>query len=109
MSCGFTIKDGQTDLKQYVYDAAFKLQQHLEEEAKRALFVISQLDSGQWKITRMLPSTYLTQEANTKHAYMVERQDSPYCDNDGMRFWTGPTAYDALLKAIASLEMNEKD
>lgn len=77
-----------------------------------AELVMAALDTGDWHLRKMLPSTYLTEEANREHAWMVERQTSPYCavygpkDPRGMygpRSWSGPTALEALQKASDDL------
>lgn len=77
-----------------------------------AELVMAALATGDWVLRKMLPSTYFTEEANREHAWMVERQTSPYCavygPNDprgmyGMRSWSGPTALEALMKAADDL------
>lgn len=77
-----------------------------------AELVMAALATGDWVLRKILPSTYFTEKANREHAWMVERQTSPYCavygPNDprgmyGMRCWSGPTALEALMKAADDL------
>lgn len=77
-----------------------------------AELVMAALDTGNWVLRRMLPSSYFTEEANRAHAWIVERQTAPYCavygPKDprgmyGMRSWSAPTALGALQKAADDL------
>lgn len=78
------------------------------DEEVRALQVMRWLDSGEWTLTKSQPSSYLTDEANAEHAWFVERQAVPYCDNKGRRRWFGRTAFEAVTIAIASLSEKER-
>lgn len=71
-----------------------------------AEIVLYLLDSGDWDLTKMQPSVYLTDEANESMAWMVKRQNVPYCDPKGDRQWCGPTAYEAFQKAHEALFMD---
>lgn len=67
--------------------------------ADQALVVLHAIDSGRWKLTRFLPSGYLTDEANAERAWGVERQLPPFCDSKGNRIWFGTSAFEALANA----------
>ena len=79
--------------------------QPLTSEHVDALEVIRALDSLEWAIMRHPPCTFLTDEANIEHAWSVERTLAPYCDEEGTRRWSGPTALEALKAGKAALGM----
>jgi hypothetical protein len=61
------------------------------------------MDSCEWSVRRMLPCSYLTDEANAERQWAVERTRAPFCGDDGVRIWTGPTVTSALAKARAAI------
>lgn len=75
--------------------------------------VMTILETGEWHLRRMLPSTYITDEGNRVSAWLVERQQAPYCavyadqpgEPYGPRSWAGPTALEALQTAANDLGM----
>lgn len=70
--------------------------------------VIELLSTGEWKLIKIIPAEYLTDEYNKKNAWMVERQLPPFCNENGERVWTGSTPIDAFQKAISSLKNIEQ-
>ena len=78
----------------------------LEREAdalREAGEVMALLSSGDWKLTKTIPSDDLTDEANARSAWFVERQHPPFGEMSGMRLWTGPSALGAFKHAMKSL------
>lgn len=65
--------------------------------------VLAMLDTGEWTLNRSLPDPDLTDEYQTRRAWMVGRQLAPFCDKAGMRIWFGATAYEALAAANSAL------
>jgi hypothetical protein len=61
------------------------------------------LDTGEWTLTRSLPDPAMTDEYQVRTAWMVGRQQAPFCDKASMRTWFGATAYDALTAAHMAL------
>lgn len=51
--------------------------------------VITILDSGEWRLIRNRPASFLTDEGNAKIAWSVERQFTPYWDSCGKKVWYG--------------------
>jgi len=65
--------------------------------------VMALLDTGEWNLTRHIPSPDMTDEFNTRNAWSVSRTQAPFCDLQGMRAWSGPTAHAALGAAHVAL------
>lgn len=59
--------------------------------------------TGKWKLTCIPPCSYMTDEANAKNAWMAERLEAPFCDADGIRFWSGENPVAAIQKALMAL------
>lgn len=74
-----------------------------EAALREAMQVLDALNTGDWKLLRSLPAPYLTDEANGRFAWSVERQTAPFCDEAGNRLWHGSTAFGALQAARAAL------
>jgi hypothetical protein len=68
----------------------------LTDGAQEALEVIKAIDSEGWALTRHPPSSWLTDAANKRGAWSVQRTEAPYCDKDDNRVWQGPTPIEAL-------------
>lgn len=78
-------------------------------EPSEAEIVFAAISSGEWTVSRNLPSSYMTDEGNARNAWSVQRAVAPYCADLGPRkgwgnrMWNGPTALAAL--EAASKEM----
>jgi hypothetical protein len=68
----------------------------LTDEAQEALEVIKAIDSEGWALTRHPPSSWLTDAANKRGAWSVQRTEAPFCDKEDNRLWQGPTPIEAL-------------
>lgn len=77
------------------------------EILSEADLVMRELNTGEWVLNRALSSSYLTDEANKEMAWVVKRQAVPFCDDNGIRWWTGPTAFEALEKAMKAIGKGE--
>jgi hypothetical protein len=77
--------------------------QRIREELKQAWncdnIIEWAYDNG-FRIRKNKTSDIFTDEANENYQWSVEREYSPFCDKDGNRGWNGPTAKQALSKAI---------
>ncbi len=67
--------------------------------------VLDILDGGGWELHRIPPWDALTDEANREQAWGVKRTERPYCDRQGDRQWSAPTALEAFAKAFKALGM----
>lgn len=65
--------------------------------------VLAMLDTGEWSLLRMTTAASFTDEYNRENAWSVGRTTAPFCDKNGMRFWSGPTALSALRKAESAI------
>lgn len=70
-----------------------------------AQLVLAALETGDWVICRVPDCSSMTDEANRRHAYTVQRQAAPFCAEDDTRIWTGPTAFAALKAAADHLQV----
>jgi hypothetical protein len=66
--------------------------------------VLQALDSCEWNLVRIPPSSWLTDEANQQMAWGVSRTLPPFCSPDGTRVWNGATAIEAIKKGKAAIE-----
>lgn len=71
--------------------------------ARDALWVMNELDSGQWKLIRSNPGSDLTEEYARENAWFVQRELGPFTGKSGARVWHGPTAKVALMRARKDL------
>lgn len=78
--------------------------QNFNKEAADAIEVMHLLDTCEWKLTRVLPWSALTDEANAESAWSVERQTRPFCNKKNERIWVGRTAIDALRNAVEAMK-----
>lgn len=69
--------------------------------------VLAMLDTGDWALTRHTADAAMTDEYNARNAWSVSRQAAPFCDEQGLRYWSGPTAYAALMAGHHSLGLAE--
>ncbi|MDB5541463.1 MAG: hypothetical protein JWQ89_3190 [Devosia sp.] len=58
-----------------------------------------------FKVTHCPDWSAMTDEANAKYRWHVERIIAPFCGDDDVRVWQGPTLADAMGKALAALKM----
>lgn len=75
-------------------------EQHRNSEAES---VLNTLESGEWELRRHLPQDCLTDEANKRNAWSVMRAAAPFCTEDGVRVWSGPTPIAALRAGAQAL------
>ena len=66
------------------------------KESNDDVLVMDALRSGEWRITKSIPCECLTDEANAKSAWCVERMCAPFCDDKNLRSWFGRTPIEAL-------------
>ena len=66
------------------------------KESNDDVLVMDALRSGEWRITKSIPCECLTDEANAKSAWYVERMCAPFCDDKNFRSWFGRTPIEAL-------------
>ena len=66
------------------------------KESNDDVLVMDALRSGEWRITKSIPCECLTDEANAKSAWYVERMCAPFCDDKNLRSWFGRTPIEAL-------------
>jgi hypothetical protein len=55
------------------------------------------------------PDQAMTEEYNRENCSLVKRVVAPYCGDDGIRMWTGPTLAAALGKARAALAQRSSE
>lgn len=48
---------------------------------------------------------YLTKKANTRRRWMVKRSQRPFCAEDGLHAWFGPTPTTAFSRAKKALKL----
>ncbi|MBB1599525.1 hypothetical protein [Variovorax sp. UMC13] len=65
--------------------------------------VMQILNGGGWELYRAEPWEALTDEANAEKAWFVKRTRAPFCDQQSMRQWAGPTALSAFATAFSAL------
>lgn len=70
--------------------------------------VLDAMESGEWTVTRHTPISYLTDEANRRNAWSVQRTQAPFCTEAGERLWSGPTPLHALSAARKALDKDAK-
>lgn len=75
------------------------------DAARPANDFLDALTGGGWKVEHSPPSSLMTDEFNTEHAFVVTRVIPPYCDSKGQRAWTGPTPEIALQRARKELRL----
>lgn len=66
---------------------------------------VMQAFAAGFSVTKNLPWSALTNEANAELAWSVSRTAPPYCDKQGVRIWSGPTASAAVSKGFSALGM----
>lgn len=64
---------------------------------------VEQLIPQGFRVEHCAPSGALTDEANARTKWVVERTEAPYTGRDRLRKWTGPTLADAMRAARESL------
>lgn len=67
--------------------------------------VLEIINAGGWQLTRHMFDEAMTDEYNASHAWSVQRTEAPFCDAQATRYWSGATAYGALLAAHQALGM----
>ena len=82
-----------------------KVQGQRDELRRKAEFC-ELFERGGWFVEHCPPSSYLTDEANAEHAFMVRRTMPPFEVNK-TRHWTGPTPTEALKRAAAAIARTE--
>jgi len=77
---------------------------HRQQLAKPAVdsLLIKAFENG-FKFGYSEPWDALTDEANERFKWYVERTKPPFCDKDSMRIWHGKTIYEALEKATKAI------
>lgn len=70
--------------------------------------VLDALESGEWAISRHMPQECLTDEANAEHAWSVHRLAPPTCTEEGIRFWFGSTAFEALRRGKNAITQGQE-
>lgn len=86
----------------YIDNLVDELQRAIIEEAKWC--GLMELVSEGYNITANPPSSSLTDKANAASRWSVVRTRAPFCTEDGIRLWSGPTpqaAYDKARKDFA--------
>lgn len=73
---------------------------------ENAVLFMKIMDSGEWRVTRMLADHAMTDECNQQHLWMVERQIAPYGSDKSIRHWFGATPLDALFSACDDLKID---
>lgn len=64
---------------------------------------VEQLIPQGFRVEHRAPSGALTDEANDRTKWLVERTEAPYTGRDRLSKWTGPTLADAMRAARESL------
>lgn len=75
----------------------------VEKEARDAVWVMREMDSGQWKLVRSNPGPDVTEAFARQHAWFVQRELGPFTGKSGARAWHGATARQALMAARKDL------
>lgn len=73
-----------------------------------AATILAALTSGEWELRRLPRVSYLTDEANKRFAWSISRTQAPFCGEDGVRIWVGPSAFEVLKTAHAALNKKFK-
>ena len=76
----------------------FAYPQPSDADAKLSESSIIEAIKDGYKLSYNEPVDYLTDEANLKTAWFVERSKAPFRDKEGMGIWLGATPLEALTK-----------
>ena len=90
-NCGLKIADDALALPDLTSPVLNRI-----KESNDDVLVMDALRSGEWRITKSIPCECLTDEANAKSAWCVERMCAPFCDDKNLRSWFGRTPIEAL-------------
>ena len=66
--------------------------------------IIEAIKDG-YKLSYNEPVDYLTDEANLKAAWFVQRSKAPFSDKEGMGIWLGATPLEAINKCKLALKI----
>lgn len=98
-----TIKTDNSQVNLNLLAENKRLKSELEAMRKDEARLVKAMNDG-YKYQYNEPASYLTDEANEKFSYSVERTKPPFCDLNGMRVWHGKTIYEALDSAYKAID-----